>query len=321
MAFQRPDADLLKKYPNAVTAQQLEAKSRFLGTLLGLAAGESLGAGFEFKRAGTFPPPREILGGGPWLPGEPTDDVELTLALLRVVARGKVDLDAVAKGYLKFLNSNPKDIGNLTQQSLLNLRAGEGPAQSGALSWEDSGRKSAGNGSVMCCAPIGLLHAHHPEGLVEDATAVSRITHYDPRCVGGCVAVCTAIGSLVRGEFDTAIADAAEAGGQIHDEVRMVIERGAAKRPEQLTVDGSNMGYVLIALEICFSALASAESLEEGLVAVVARGGDTDTNGAIAGALLGARFGKGAVPERWEKKLKAWPELLSLGEQLYKVAG
>jgi ADP-ribosyl-[dinitrogen reductase] hydrolase len=172
----------------------------------------------------------------------------------------------------------------------------------------------------MCCAPIGLLHVKSLEGLGDDAAAASRITHYDPRCVGGCVAVTTAIALLVRGDKDAeeAIPRAAAAGGAISDDVRMVIERGVSKRPEELTVDGSDMGFVLHALELGFSALAHATSLEEGLVAVVARGGDTDTNGCIAGALLGARFGKSQVPDRWASKLRATHELLFLGDQLYK---
>ena len=64
---------------------------------------------------------------------------------------------------------------------------------------------------------------------IQDATAASRLTHYDPRCVGGCIAVCTAIGCLVRGEKDEAIARAAEAGGHVSDDVRRVIERGAPR--------------------------------------------------------------------------------------------
>lgn len=40
-------------------------------------------------------------------------------------------------------------------------------------------------------------------------------------------------------------------------------------------------------------------SLEEALVEVVMAGGDTDTNGPIAGAVLGARFEAAAVPKRW----------------------
>jgi ADP-ribosyl-[dinitrogen reductase] hydrolase len=319
--FAKPDPNLLKKYPNAITADQIAGKDRFLGTLLGLAAGESLGAPHEFKRAAEVGTPRELTAGGPWAVGEPTDDVELTLALLRsLVARRRVELDDIANQYLKWFNGNPKDVGNLTRAALQNLRAGDPPTQSGALAWEDAGRAAAGNGSVMCCAPVGLLHAKSLEGLAEDAAAVSRITHYDPRCVGGCIAVATAVALLVRGGKDAeeAIARAASAGGAVSDDVRAVVERGASKRPEQLTVDGQDRGYVLHALELAFSALASSTSLEDGLIAVVARGGDTDTNGAIAGALLGARFGKSQVPERWASKLKAAPELLALGDQLLK---
>jgi hypothetical protein len=44
MSSIRPDPNLLKKYPNAITLPQIEEKDRFLGTLLGAAAGESLGA-------------------------------------------------------------------------------------------------------------------------------------------------------------------------------------------------------------------------------------------------------------------------------------
>src|SRR3954452_6198293 len=148
----RPDANILRKHPNAITQQQLDEKSRFVGTLLGGAAGEALGAPCEDQ--GAREPsavPREITGGGIWAAGEPTDDIELTLALLRsLVARGGLDLDDVARGYLRWFQGRPKDVGNLTRAALENLRAGEPPTQSGAIAWEDSGRKTAGNGSVMC---------------------------------------------------------------------------------------------------------------------------------------------------------------------------
>jgi ADP-ribosyl-[dinitrogen reductase] hydrolase len=317
----RPDPNILKKHPNAITLGQIQEKDRFLGTLIAAAAGESLGAPHEFRKAAEVGVQKELQAGGPWALGEPTDDIELTLSLLRsLVARRKLDLDDVARNYLKWFATKPKDIGNLTRTALENLRAGDPPTQSGVLAWEDSGRQAAGNGSVMCCAPIGLLHVKSLEGMGDDAAAASRITHYDPRCVGGCVAVTTAIALLVRGDKDAeeAIPRAAAAGGAISDDVRMVIERGISRRPEELSVDGSDMGFVLHALELAFSALAHAASIEEGLVAVVARGGDTDTNGCIAGALLGAKFGKSQVPDRWASKLRAAPELLSLGEQLYK---
>src|SRR5229473_2681707 len=208
----RPDPNVIKKHPTAVTQQQIDERSRFLGTLLGAAAGESLGAPHENKSAAEVGSPRELVAGGP-------------------------------------------------------------PTQSGALAWEDSNRKAAGNGSVMCCAPIGLLHVKNLDGLADDAAAASRITHYDPRCVAGCVAVSTAIALLVRGGKDAeeAIPRAASAAGAISDDVLMVIERGAVKKPDQLQVDGHDRGYVLHTLELAFSALAGAASLEEGLIAVVSR--------------------------------------------------
>jgi ADP-ribosyl-[dinitrogen reductase] hydrolase len=319
----RPDPDILKKHPNAITQQQIDERSRFVGTLLGAAAGEALGAPHELKSAADLQaPPREIHGGGIWAAGEPTDDIELTLALLRsLVSCRRLDVDDVARNYLKWFATNPKDVGNLTRAALENLRAGEPPSQSGAIAWEDTGRRSAGNGSVMCCAPIGLLHVKNPDGLVEDATAASRITHYDPRCVGSCVAVATAVAQLVRGGTDAgeAMERAASAAGSISDEVRVVVERGGARRPSDLRVDGEDRGFVLHTVEIAFSALASAADFEEGIVAVVSRGGDTDTNGCVAGALLGAKFGKSRIPERWTARLKAGPELSRLGEQLYKI--
>lgn len=322
MATFRPDPNILKKHPNAITQQQIEEKARFVGTLLGAAAGEALGAPHELKRASDLAaPPREITGGGMWAAGEPTDDIELTLALLRsLVACRRVDLADVADKYLKWFATRPKDIGNLTRSALENLRAGEPPTQSGAIAWEDSGRKAAGNGSVMCCAPIGLLHARRLDGLADDAAAVSRITHADPRCIGGCIAVATAIAHLVRGGKDAeeAVERAAGAAAAVSDEVRVAVERGVARRPADLRVDGEDQGYVLHTVELAFSALATAEDFEEGIVAVVSRGGDADTNACVAGALLGAKLGRSRIPDRWLSKLKAAPELTSLGDQLYK---
>ncbi|MCA1826914.1 MAG: ADP-ribosylglycohydrolase family protein [Myxococcales bacterium] len=190
MSSFRPDPNLLKKHPNAITQGQIDEKGRFIGALLGAAAGESLGAPHESKTAAEVGTQREITGGNGWAPGEPTDDIDLTLVLLRsIVARKRLDVDDVAHGLLKWFTGKPKDIGNLTRSALENLRAGEGPLQSGAIAWEDSGRKAAGNGSVMCCAPIGLLHVKNLDGLADDAVAASRITHYDRRCVGACVGV------------------------------------------------------------------------------------------------------------------------------------
>jgi ADP-ribosylglycohydrolase len=78
-----------------------------------------------------------------------------------------------------------------------------------------------------------------------------------------------------------------------------VVERLRQAESEAPVCDGESRGFVLIALQNAFYELLHAETLEEGVVRTVRRGGDTDTNAAIAGALLGAVHGRGAVPEQW----------------------
>src|SRR5260370_34964469 len=131
--------------------------------------------------------------------------------------------------------------------------------------------------------------------------------------------VSTAVAWLVRGGKDgeEAVERAASAAGAVSDDVLAAIERGASKKPDQRQVDGEDRGFVLHTVELAFSALSSAGSLEEGVVSVISRGGDTDTNGCVAGALLGPKFGKSPGPDRWAGKLRAASELNSLSENVY----
>jgi ADP-ribosylglycohydrolase len=278
----RPDPNILKKHPNAITQQQIDEKGRFIGAMLGAAAGELTAT------------------------GEPGNAVSLTLLLMRsLVSRKQLDLEDVGRGLLRWFGSKPAGLSNLTRSALENLRAGEPPTQSGAIAWEDSERKGADDGSLLCCAPIGLLHAKNLDGLADDAAAFSRITHSDPRCVAGCIGVATAIAWLVHGHGDEAVERAASAAGAVSDDARLVIERGAARKPAEVHVEGN---FVLGTLELAFSALGSAASFEEGL---------TSVRGCVAGALLGAKFGKNQVPEKLLAKAKAAPELGSLAASLY----
>ena len=59
------------------------------------------------------------------------------------------------------------------------------------------------------------------------------------------------------------------------------------------------MGLVQVAFRNALWQLVHARNLEEGVIDTVMRGGDTDTNAAIAGALLGAVYGRSAIPKQW----------------------
>jgi hypothetical protein len=82
-----------------------------------------------------------------------------------------------------------------------------------------------------------------------------------------------------------------------------VIEALQASRLAPPVCDEESQGWVKVALQNAFHELLHAPSLEEGVVATVRRGGDTDTNAAITGALLGAVHGRKSIPAQWRSMI------------------
>jgi ADP-ribosyl-[dinitrogen reductase] hydrolase len=102
-----------------------------------------------------------------------------------------------------------------------------------------------------------------------------------------------------RGDGPDAAWRAAVAWAEAADAARPVREALDASRGEPPVCDQASIGWVKIALQNAFFELLHAPDAEKGVVATVRRGGDADTNAAIAGALLGAAHGRGALPLQW----------------------
>ncbi|KAF2257616.1 ADP-ribosylglycohydrolase family protein [Lojkania enalia] len=310
--------------------------SKTLGALLGVHAGDSLGATLEFMSWNTIKSEhphgiRDIVGGGvfSWPAGHATDDTDLTRAVLLAyrdfeelqhkvdtLAESALDIaKAAAEHSLDWLDgewpgrkkgSRPADIGNATRSGLKNYRALRDPRRSGA------GVRSAGNGSLMRCIPTGLFTGTK-ERRWKESVAISAFTHDDARCTVSCAVYNEIIAELVKGR---SAEEAVEIGrGVARDAdcpaVQKAIEKGESLAIARLASEGpgsklpdKTSGYVLQSLALAIAALLDARSFEDVLVDVVRIGGDTDTNGAIAGGLLGARDGIEAIPERWLEKLQ-----------------
>ena len=67
--------------------------------------------------------------------------------------------------------------------------------------------------------------------------------------------------------------------------------------------DEKSMGYTLRTLGAALWAYWHATSYKEGILKIVLSGGDADTNAAVAGAILGAKFGICHIPEEWRNGL------------------
>jgi hypothetical protein len=72
-------------------------------------------------------------------------------------------------------------------------------------------------------------------------------------------------------------------------------------------------GWVLTAFQNAFRHLANGTPIEDALIETVNNGGDTDTNAAICGALLGAAQGRTCIPERWSTPVLACRPLADAG--------
>lgn len=305
------------------------------GTLLGLAVGDALGTTLEFeaREAPPFPtlakgPHTDVTGGGPFgvAPGQVTDDTQMATCLaLSLKEHKRFHASDVAQRYVAWM-PHTFDIGNLTHASLTMIARGVSLGEASRRAWIHAERKTAGNGSLMRIAPIGVALAASPDARRLAALADSAITHYDPRCRIACAALCAAIAAAGAGRtdatamFEAAAAEVDAAAATLIDIVptdgRAVEASLAAMRKDlELAVRDDpelygpevhihqHQGFVRVAFRLALWELLHAPSFEAALVDAVNRGGDADTNGAITGALLGARFGEEAIPATWRARV------------------
>jgi ADP-ribosyl-[dinitrogen reductase] hydrolase len=285
----------------------VDLAERVVGSSLGLALGDALGAPFEFLRARNVPDPIPAFER-PWLdrpPGSTTDDTAMARNLMRSLAeRGGFDAVDLMERHLGWFRSDPPDVGTNIARV---LRRVERPADAPGVArsvWEERGPEvSAGNGSVMYCAPLGLAYANRPGELVELAPALSALTHFDGRCRTAVLAITLTVAALVRGEEpEAATRSAVDAvvGREGGEELEFLVDAAGSTRP----IDGPDQGFCLFTAGVAIQALLRGGDVETGLRRVVALGGDADTNAAVAGALLGARDGVGGLPDPWLDRLQ-----------------
>ena len=289
------------------------------GCLLGLALGDALGAPFEFRRAKDIPSPLPALEL-PWMglpAGSTTDDTAMARTLVRslVEKSGFDPLDLIAR-HLAWYRSDPPDVGSLTGQVLTRISSGTPAEEAAQAVWGERGPEvSAGNGSVMYCAPLGVAYSDRPAELLELAPRMSALTHFDQRCRTAVVAVTLATASLVRGvRPEAALTGALEAvadreGGE---ELEYLVEAVGTIRP----VDGPDQGFCLFAAAVGLQAITAEGTFEDRLLRVVSLGGDADTNGAVAGALAGAAAGWTGLPAPWLDRLADRAELEAEADRL-----
>lgn len=268
--------------------------TRFEGCLVGLALGDALGAPYEFQMEPHPDFSRFHKGYFGTLPGHPTDDSTLacTLAQSLIAQDGLDGMDYLAR-LTAWANSSPPDIGNQTRKAAKAFENGMGLT---------ADEQALGNGSLMACAPIGLFYAGQGLRAVAKGEEFSKLTHPSSRSM-------QAVGFFVQ-SISRLVVDPREVP-PCEPQVKV---------PSCFEPTADAMGLVTWCAALAYQAsdrCTTAADAFPALCWVIEQGGDTDTNAAVAGALLGARFGMSAWPKNLVAQLHLLPEMRGLATMLH----
>ena len=271
-----------------------EQKSRAQGCFLGQLIGDALGSLVEFKRAETihelYPNGvREMEDGGTFntIAGQPTDDSEMALALARSLVRNnKYDVEYVTESYIDWYHSGPFDCGNTIDNAL-----------NGQLDY-----LSQANGAMMRICPVGIFGSKYDlDNVANWAEQDAGITHPNINCINANVLFAKAIAYSIRtgAEADTLYAMIMDWADDLNIDGELMTAMRSANNHAWEAWWSEHHGWVLLAFKNSLWQLLHATNFEEAIVETIGRGGDTDTNAAICGALLGTVYGREAIPKSW----------------------
>jgi ADP-ribosyl-[dinitrogen reductase] hydrolase len=299
----------------------MERIKGFRGSLLGLAAGDALGAAVEFMERGTFVPvedmDRDTVHGNP--PGSWTDDTSMALCLAESLVECEgMNLTDQLERYVRWrreghMSSTGEcfDIGNTTSDALSRFeRTGE--SHSGSTD-----PNAAGNGSIMRLAPVPLFFANVPEEATENSGESSLTTHGAPEAVDACRYFGKLIACAANGMDKNRLLSENLAPPNLAPKISEVAS-GSFRRKGEDEIRGS--GYVVASLEAALWAFHNSDSFEEGALLAVNLGDDADTTGAVYGQLAGAFYGETSIPEPWREKLAMRDVIETFADELFRLA-
>ena len=291
-------AELLGSDPVGVVDED-----RAHGVLLGLAVGNLLGLPVEGASRSSIRTnhPDGITEINPKERHRPMDDdLAQTIDLAEALADDQDPVSGFADRLVKWRSENGRGIGIMTSTVIDYLEVGLGAPGAAQAFWREHGSpETQPNGALMRCAPVALMHALDPDRLIEQTAATCAVTHFAPGAQWSCILVNAAIAMLLRGR-GVSREDLTFAAAQDGAPAELIAWTLAIPDAiEERIAEERVSGHTYLCMQAALWCLDTSDSLEEALVRIISAGGDTDTNAAVAGAVLGARYGASAVPQRW----------------------
>jgi ADP-ribosyl-[dinitrogen reductase] hydrolase len=283
-------------------------KDKALGSFIGLAVGDALGAPVEFKEPGEFEPVTDYRTGGVWrLPlGYWTDDTSMAICLAKsILDTDTIDhvnlLEYFSRWWLKGENSSTGrcfDIGNTTKNAIHKFNNDNRNNTVKVYTPAPDRHDLSGNGSIMRLAPVAIRWHNDKELLIKNSIEQSLTTHGSKECQQCCAELGTLIARAINGED---IKSELTAFASVQNKV-------------------PNSGRALDTMIAAKWAVGSTSNFNDAVLAAVNLGGDADTIAAVAGQIAGAVYGLDSIKKEWVNQLYMVDDLKTLAEKLYNRA-
>lgn len=298
--------------------------NRFKGCLVGLACGDYLGMPVEFVRdkqaiidyfEGKLKPVSADRNGRKPV-GYYTDDTSLAICLTESLIEKGFDVSDQVRRYKKWLlEGYATPLGDkafgIGKQTFLELTK----IDEDNLKLEFCHNElHGGNGALMRIAPIGLKYHHDHEQLKEHTKLATIVTHNNLLAYWTGLVLNNFIGyslkNLDKEEFVDEFLDTHEGmPGEVMD---------ILKSDYSVECELENTAYTVHTLNVALDSFFNTKTFEACITRAVFAGGDTDTQGAVAGALAGAYYGYDDIPIDWRESLMNRQYIEELAEQLHK---
>jgi ADP-ribosyl-[dinitrogen reductase] hydrolase len=299
-------------------------RDRFRGTLLGLAAGEALGTPAEFLTAEQvvekYGVIAEMIGGGVYdvAPGEITDATEMMLCLATSLAdNGGFEPEDIMARYAAWLDSQPRHVSLTVRAALISYRSGTHWDVASRRAFEILGGPTAGNGSLIRCAPVGLFYATDAPTRHEMSHRESMLTHFDRLAGWSCAAFNDLISAARTGDLRVEIPAIAHTFEDEDKRVAAVLRDTPDAEVEEVV----SSSFVLDTLQTALWTVLHGADFEHAVTIAVNMGNDATAAGATTGALAGAVYGESGIPARWLDALTVRDDITALADRLADLAG
>ena len=300
------------------------ARDRFRGALLGLAVGEALGAPAEFltpeqivEKYGVI---TEMIGGGVYdaAPGEITDATEMMLCLAESLADNEgFDPEDIIARYSAWFESQPRHVSLTVRAALISYRSGTHWDVASRRAFEILGGPTAGNGSLIRCAPVGLLYSGDAAMRHELSLRESTLTHFDRLAGWSCAAFNDLLTAAIHGDLAGEIPAIAHTFDLEDKRVSAILRDTPSAEAEEIV----SSSFVLDTVQTAMWTVLHAADFEHAVTIAVNMGSDATAAGAVTGALAGAVYGASAMPARWLEVLAVRDRVTTVADRLATLAG